>query len=90
MTQIGPMEIEDAKSIQFDRALKDIAGIVAEVMLAEASRSGKRLDDKVILYGAAGMLGAAYNLAKMGGEECLRGYLDVLRSHQQAIEDMLL
>lgn len=90
MAQVGPIEIESIKSIQFDRALKDIAGIVGEVMLAEAARSGNGLDDKAILYGAGGMLGAAYNLAKMGGEDCLRGYLGVLSVHMQAIEDSLL
>lgn len=84
------INIDDAKSIQFDRALKDIAGIVSEVMLAEAARSGNGLDDKAILYGAGGMLGAAYNLAKLGGEDCLRGYLGVLSAHLEAVNDSLL
>lgn len=83
-------DLESAKSEQFAQALTDIAGIVGEVMLAEAMRSGNGLDDKAILYGAGGMLGSAYNLAKMGGVSCLRGYLEVLSAHMQAVEDSLL
>ena len=82
-------ETDDPRIIQFDRALKEIAGIVGEVMLAEAMCSGNGLDTKAILYGAGGMLGAAYNLTKLGGEDCMIAYLDVLRSHVEAVEDSL-
>lgn len=58
-------------------------------MLAR-QREGTPIDSSDIMYAAAGMLGSAYNLAKMGGEDCLRGYLGVLSAHMQAVEDSLL
>lgn len=83
------MAEQSTQDTLFDRALGEIAAIVGEVMLAR-QREGTPIDSSDIMYGAAGMLGSAYNLAKLDGEDCLRGYLGVLSAHMQAVEDSLL
>lgn len=72
--------------IEFDAQLRDIAGSVAELVASRASREGRPIDQGDYVRGAMGLVGSAYNLAKLGGEDALRGYVELLRGHADTVE----
>lgn len=74
------------EQIEFDAQLRDIAGSVAELVASKASREGRPIDQGDFVRGAMGLVGSAYCLAKLGGHEALRGYVELLRKHADAVD----
>lgn len=81
-------EQEEAEAVQHERAMKEIAGIVGEAMLTAAARNGS-FGLAEIAEGTATLLGAAYKLAALGGEDAKIAYVHFLRSHADAVEARL-
>jgi hypothetical protein len=70
-------------------ALADMAGTVAQLVASKASREGRPIDHGDYLNAAGGVLGTAYELAKLGGQDALRAYARLVRSHAEAVERSL-
>ncbi len=67
-------------------ALGDMAGTVAQLVASRASREGRPIDHGDYVSAAMGVVGSAYELAKLGGDDALRAYARMVRSHAEAVE----
>jgi hypothetical protein len=67
-------------------AVFDMAGTVAQLVASKAGREGREIDHGDYLCAAMGIVASAYELAKLGGEEGVRAYIGMLRSHADAVE----
>lgn len=67
-------------------AVFDMAGTVAQLVDSGASREGREIDHGDYLRAAMGLVGSAYELAKLGGEDAVRAYADQVRKHADAVE----
>lgn len=65
----------------------DIAAGLAELLNANAEREGRTLEPADLFSVSGALLGAAYNVAKLAGEEHLPGYAEIVRRHADAIDN---
>ena len=70
-------------------AVLDMAGTVAQLVASGASREGREIDHADYLGAAMGIVGSAYELAKLGGEDAVRAYADQVRKHADVVEQAL-
>lgn len=71
---------------EFQRAIQEIAAIMAETFLAKASREGRAIEPVDFIRAASGLLGSAWKMAKLAGPEHRAGYAEIVRNHAEAIE----
>ena len=64
----------------------EMAGIVGELMTSDADREGRALDEGDFVNAAIDLVTAAYSLAKLGGPDAVRAYVNLLRSHADTAE----
>jgi len=64
----------------------DMAGVVAHLVLSDAVREGRVPDRGDYVATAMDLVIAAYSLAKMGGPQGVRDYVELLRSHADTAE----
>ena len=74
---------------EFIAAMAEIAGITAQLLASGASREAREIDHGDYAATAMALIGSAYNLAKLGGRDAVSGYLGMLRSHADAVEQAL-
>ncbi|MEL7684399.1 hypothetical protein AAG594_08695 [Citromicrobium bathyomarinum] len=77
------------ETIEFAGAMEEMAGTMAQLILSKVSREDRPIESLDWLNAANGMIGAAYNLAKIGGSEALAGYVEQLRAHADTVEASL-
>lgn len=75
------------ETIEFAGGMEEIGGIVAQMLLSKASRERRAIDETDWLNAATGLIGAAYNLAKCGGDGVLAEYANILRDHADQIAE---
>lgn len=75
-----------ARDLERVEASFDMAGVVAQLVLSDAVREGRMLDRGDYVAAAMDFVTAAYSLAKLGGEQGVRDYVKLLRSHADAAD----
>lgn len=75
-----------ARKVDRIEAAFDMAGVIAQLVLADAVREGRLPDRGDYVATAMDVVTAAYSLAKLGGPEGVRDYARLLRGHLEAIE----
>lgn len=78
-----------ARGVERVEAAFDMAGVIAQLVLSDAVREGRIPDRGDYVPAAMDLVTAAYSLAKLGGDDGVRGYLELLRSHADAVERAL-
>lgn len=81
-------EQELAQAAHDDQIMRELAGVVGEAMLAAAAREGG-FDLGTIVEGFSQLMGAAYKVACLGGEDGKIAYVDFLRRHADVVEATL-
>ncbi|MEE4154347.1 MAG: hypothetical protein V2I27_09340 [Erythrobacter sp.] len=56
------------------------------LVASDASREGREIDRGDYLCAAMGIVASAYELAKLGGEEGVRAYAQLIRSYADTVE----
>jgi hypothetical protein len=79
-------EASDAADLQFARDAEEIGAIILENVTAMAGREGRPVEPVDFIKGASGLLGGAWNLAKLAGPEHRAFYVELLRKHADAIQ----
>lgn len=74
---------------EFIAAMGEIAAITAQLLASGASREAREINHGDYLRAAMGIVGSAYELAKLGGEDAVRAYADQVRKHADAVERAL-
>lgn len=64
-------ENPSAADQDFFAAMADMAGTIAQLVASRASREGVPIDHGAYVEAAMGMVGSAYQLAKLGGDDAL-------------------
>jgi hypothetical protein len=75
-----------ARGVERVEAAFDMAGVAAQLVLSDAVREGRTPDRGDYVAAAMDLVTAAYTLAKLGGPEGVRDYVNLLRSHADAAE----
>lgn len=76
----------NAADTHFVAVSGDIAAGLAELLRAKAEREQRPLEPLDLFDVAGALLGAAYNVAMLAGEEHRAGYAAIVRKHAEAIE----
>jgi hypothetical protein len=79
---------EEAASILFDDTAAQITALVAELFTAQAARDRRGLEPLDFLDGAAALIGSAWKMAQLAGEEHRAAYAEILRRHADAVESV--
>lgn len=75
-----------ARAVERVEAAFDMAGVVAQLVLSDATRDGRIPDRGDYVAAAMDLVTAAYSLAKLGGPEGVRDYVGLLRGHADTAE----
>lgn len=78
-----------ARAVDRIEAAFDMAGVIAQLLLADAVREGRLPDRGDYVAAAMDVVTASYTLAKLGGAEGVRDYARLLRVHLETIEQSL-
>lgn len=75
-----------ARAVERVEAAFDMAGVVAQLVLSDATRDGRIPDRGDYVAAAMDLVTAAYSLAKLGGPEGVRDYAGLLRGHADKVD----
>lgn len=79
-------EAMTARAVERVEAAFDMAGVIAQLVLSDAVREGRIPDRGDYVAVAMDLVTAAYSLAKLGGEQGVRDYAELVRGHVETVE----